>query len=72
MSLEFGGDISHCHLPLYFFKRHDYFIFRAKGREREREEEKHRCEREIPIRCLSWAPCPGTKHETQACALTGN
>ena len=58
----------------YSFKKNFIylFIFREKGREGEREGEKHRRERGTWISCCSWAPCPGTKPTTQACALTEN
>ena len=48
------------------------YLFRERGREGEREGEKHRCERETYIGCLSYAPQPGTKPATQACALIEN
>ena len=35
--------------------------FRERGREGEREGEKDRCETETSIRCLLYAPLPGTE-----------
>ena len=40
--------------------------------EREREREKHCCERETSIGCLSYAPQPGMEPATQVCGLTEN
>ena len=55
----------------FFFKDFVHlFLVRREGREK--EEEKHRCERETSIGCLSYASCVGTKPATQACALTQN
>ena len=41
-------------------------------REGESEGEKHQCQRETWIHCLSYMPQPQTKRTTQACALTRN
>ena len=41
-------------------------------KEREGERERHRCEKETSIGCLSYVPQPGTEPATQARALTGN
>ena len=49
------------------------FIFREGGREGERDGEKHLCERETLVGCLSFLPWPpGIKPAVQACALTRN
>ena len=53
-----------------FFK--DFIYFQREGSEGEREGEKHRCERETLLGCLSYTPQPGIEPATQACALTGN
>ena len=50
------------------FKKKILFIFRERGR----EGEKHQCERETLISCLSYALLFETELATQACALTGN
>ena len=39
---------------------------------REKEEEKHPCERDTSVGCLSYTSQPGTEPTTQACALTKN
>ena len=60
---------------LLFFNPHPHLWltdFKERRREGEREGEKHQCERETPIGCLSFALQPGTEPVTQACALTGN
>ena len=46
--------------------------FRERGMEEEKEGEKHQCERETLIGCLSYRPQPGTKPATQVCAVIGN
>ena len=51
---------------------HPLFIFRGKGKEGEREGEKHWCERDSSVSCLSYAPQLGTEHPIQASALTRN
>ena len=43
-----------------------------RGEGREREGEKHQCEREASISCLSHVPQLGTEPATQACAPTAN
>ena len=48
-----------------FFKIFYLFIFRVSGSEGERK-------RETLLGCLLYAPLPGIKPETQACALTRN
>ena len=48
------------------------FIFRGRGREEESEGEKHRCEKETMIGCLSHVAQPGIEATTQARALTRN
>ena len=53
------------HSQKVFFKKIFYLlIFRERGREGEREGEKHECERETSIGCLSYAARPGTKSAT--------
>ena len=48
------------------------YLFLERGEETEREGEKHRCETETSIDCLSYMPQPTREPATQACALTGN
>ena len=47
-------------------------IFRERVREEERQGEKHQCERETFISCLSYASQLGTKPANQPNALTEN
>ena len=55
---------------IYFFNF--IYLILKRGGGSEREGEKHWCERETSISCLSFVPQPWTKSTTQACALTGN
>ena len=48
------------------------FIFKEKGKEGEKEGERHQCEKETSIGCLSDAPQPVIEPTTPECALTGN
>ena len=60
--------LMHYSVPRHFF----IFLEKDRGREGEREKEKHQCEREALISCLSYTPSSGTEPATQAGALTGN
>ena len=46
--------------------------FRQRGRREGEKGDKHGCERETSIGCLSYTPQPGTELITEACGLTGN
>ena len=52
------------------FKKYFSYLFLEKGSEGEREGEKHQCDRETLISCLSYEPQLGTEPATQACVLT--
>ena len=58
-----------CNPLNHFLKRLYLFIFGERGREGDKKGEKHQCERETLIGCLSHVPPPGTKPATWA--LTG-
>ena len=61
------------HLTYSFFRFY-LFILGERGREGENKGEKHQCERQTSISCLSHLPWLGTGpwSTTQACALTRN
>ena len=68
--LRTGGQL--CTL---FFKDFIYlfmYLFLKRGDRREKEMERNISERETLISCLLYAPQPGTKPTTLACALTLN
>ena len=55
-------------ISFYLFFKDSIYLFIFREREQEREGEKHRCERETLIGCLSRMPRLGTEPITQACA----
>ena len=57
-----------CTRLIFLFIKRFYQFFLERGR----EGEKHQCEGETSIGCLSYVPQPGTEPATQTCAQTGN